>query len=298
MRVPRSFVVICLVAVLAVAVLAPACAEPGARAAAMGGAFVGLADDTSATYWNPAALPWLDKAGVTYMHGFKDSSDVGLSDFLAYVQPWDESSSFGLSYARLMLLSLTTYDAHADWKQNWYWLSYGIKVAENTSIGANLRWMTNSTHAIVDGVGVPSTASSERAYDFAIYHRASEALSLGVLVQNLNDPKGGLDIEGERVVDVEWPRLYRVGAAYREPKRNLIGTVELYDATDEIDRSFRFGLERKVPERQLAFRAGWNGTASGITFGAGTWREGWSVDLAYQGGDADSTWCASATAAW
>jgi hypothetical protein len=298
MRVPRSFVVICLVAVLAVAVLAPACAEPGARAAAMGGAFVGLADDTSATYWNPAALPWLDKAGVTYMHGFKSSNEVGLSDFLAYVQPWDESSSFGLSYARLMLLSLTTYDAHADWKQNWYWLSYGIKVAEQTSIGANVRWMTNSTHAIMEGVGVPSGASSERAYDFAVYHRASEALSLGVLVQNLNEPKGGLDIDGERVVDVLWPRLYRVGAAYREPKRNLIGSIELYDATDEIERSIRFGVERKVPERQLAFRAGWNGTASGITFGAGTWREGWSVDLAYQGGDADSTWCASATASW
>src|SRR5262249_46696775 len=36
----------------------------GARALAMGGAFVGLADDWTATYWNPAGLAQLGKAGV------------------------------------------------------------------------------------------------------------------------------------------------------------------------------------------------------------------------------------------
>lgn len=35
----------------------------GARAAAMGGAFVGLADDFSAVFWNPAAFGFMDKKG-------------------------------------------------------------------------------------------------------------------------------------------------------------------------------------------------------------------------------------------
>src|ERR1019366_2732722 len=37
----------------------------GSRALGMGGAFVGVADDASATYWNPAGLATGGPAGVT-----------------------------------------------------------------------------------------------------------------------------------------------------------------------------------------------------------------------------------------
>ena len=43
----------------------------GARAASMGGAFVGLADDFTAVFWNPAGLALMKRAHT----GFSDSRD-------------------------------------------------------------------------------------------------------------------------------------------------------------------------------------------------------------------------------
>jgi len=55
----------------------------GARPMGMGGAFLGLADDENAVYYNPAALAYLDEFGVTTLwspqFGFVDYGGVGLA---------------------------------------------------------------------------------------------------------------------------------------------------------------------------------------------------------------------------
>jgi hypothetical protein len=58
----------------------------GARALGMGSAFVGLADDGTAAYWNPAGLATLEERQVTAMHAEQFGSIVQY-DFLSYVMP-------------------------------------------------------------------------------------------------------------------------------------------------------------------------------------------------------------------
>ena len=58
----------------------------GARALGMGSAFVGLADDGTASYWNPAGLTTLGERQVTAMHAEQFGSIVQY-DFLSYVMP-------------------------------------------------------------------------------------------------------------------------------------------------------------------------------------------------------------------
>jgi len=78
----------------------------GARALGMGGAFTAVADDPSATFWNPAGLATMSDREILLMHSerFGDLID---RDFIAYTQPvgWSlfggESAGIGISVIRL-----------------------------------------------------------------------------------------------------------------------------------------------------------------------------------------------------
>ncbi len=78
----------------------------GARALGMGGAFTAVADDPSATFWNPAGLATLADKEILLMHSerFGDLID---RDFISYTQPvsWNvlggTSSGIGISMIRL-----------------------------------------------------------------------------------------------------------------------------------------------------------------------------------------------------
>jgi len=78
----------------------------GARALGMGGSFTAIADDPSATFWNPAGIADIEKKEILLLHSerFGDLID---RDFVAYTQPvnWNifggESSGVGISLIRL-----------------------------------------------------------------------------------------------------------------------------------------------------------------------------------------------------
>jgi len=93
----KSCLVLALTATLLIALRpGPARATPyageflrigvGARALGMGSAFVGLADDGTAAYWNPAGLATLSQRELTAMHAEQFGSIVQY-DFLSYVMP-------------------------------------------------------------------------------------------------------------------------------------------------------------------------------------------------------------------
>jgi hypothetical protein len=58
----------------------------GARALGMGSAFVGLADDGTAAYWNPAGLATLPEPQINAMHAEQFGSIVQY-DFISYAMP-------------------------------------------------------------------------------------------------------------------------------------------------------------------------------------------------------------------
>lgn len=78
----------------------------GARALGMGSAFVAVADDASATFWNPAGLVDLPSRQLLAMHSER-FGDLVDRDFLSYVQPlrgergsWRDGA-FGVSVIHL-----------------------------------------------------------------------------------------------------------------------------------------------------------------------------------------------------
>lgn len=294
----RSTVLVALAGLLLVTLAGIGSACVGARALAMGGAFTGLADDASATYWNPAALPDLKDKELTYMHVFNE--DINYQDYFAYAAPLNDRSAIGLSYIKSNLMSLSMYDSSLSWGQSWYWLSYGTRVGEKTAVGANIRFISNDVAEVFQGAPVDISADTDVGFDLALYHHASETVTLGLLVQDVNRPETDVTEAG-----VEFPefrkmiRNYRPGVAVRVPDQSIIVSAEVYDALDSGDaRALRVGIEKKFPEKRFALRAGRYaaGEASGLTLGAGVWKETWAFDVAFLGGDLDNTWVASATA--
>jgi len=71
----------------------------GARALGMGGSFVAIANDATASYWNPAGLAQLGQREVTMMHASRFSGIVH-SNFINVIYPDGKGNAFGVSWFR------------------------------------------------------------------------------------------------------------------------------------------------------------------------------------------------------
>ena len=91
----------------------------GARALGMGGAFVSIADDATAAYWNPAGLAKVEKHAFSIMYsdsfgaaegGFLNKGIVEYN-FVNYVHQFSGFGSIGISWIRLGVddIPLTTF---------------------------------------------------------------------------------------------------------------------------------------------------------------------------------------------
>jgi len=304
----------CIIVGLTAVAVTPTAACVGARALAMGGAFTGLADDASATYWNPAALVDLPegKDNLTVMHTANNRDLINYQEFLSYSGHAGRKDAFGLSYIRYkMAIYYPELGLAVSGNQNWYWASYGTRVGTQTSVGANVRFRDNSGFtATLQGAPVTiSSVDTDVGFDLALYHHANDRVTIGLLVQDVNEPETTGTVLGERGA-VKHPRNFRPGVGVRL-RDDVTLSAELYNATDEGDkppemggRAIRLGIEKKFPRAPaeagdagggFALRAGWYGNADAVTLGAGMSGATWSADVALLTGDLENTWLVSAT---
>ncbi len=170
--------------------------SPGARAAGMGEAFVGLADDATAVFWNPAGLAYQQGRELTLMHAnwLPQFGDDLFYDFLAYRQSFEGIGTLGVNATYLNLGKQIQTDEDSpdpigEFSSYEYAISltYGALIAENWSVGAGLRYIRSNLSPVSAGLQPGDGRANAVAFDLATLYKFPFApnLSMGVNLSNM-----------------------------------------------------------------------------------------------------------------
>ena len=256
MHTPRILVVWCLVALAAAAMLGTAQAQVGARAMGMGGAFVGVADDAEAVFYNPAGIALQPCGQATLTVAANNNSTVGVQDFFAITTPFDEHSTIGFGYSRTLLASLGSDDpitrrlldslnvyepealgragiseelgplSELQWKEDQYWLAGAYRYDCGVCVGVNVRWTKDDFTLAETGVLVAPARSRGAA-------AASLPLSAGI------DTNVGVDL-GLLYSPAPNARLGLMVRNINEPDQSIMVGDETLDGV--LRRTYDLGL--------------------------------------------------------
>jgi len=268
----------------------------GARAEALGGAFVAIANDPSALYWNPAGISRIQsislQASKTDWFIETEFNTVDLVIPLSMV-----SSSLGFHLAMLDFGSNPvrtvfrpegtgeTYTA-SDFVAGLYW---ALNITDRVSVGLGVKYFQETIWHV---------KGSTFATDLSIlFDTPLKGLRLGGALSNLG-PEFGLDGRDlTRVADIDGrkdkyynndnvainlatetyplPLLFRFGLAYSldfTPKNSLVLATNVNHPSNDVE-TMDLGMEAKVMN-MFFLRAGYHSlfadySADGLTLGAG-----------------------------
>ncbi len=242
----------------------------GARPAAMGGAFAGVADDVNALYWNPAGIARLQNREMTFSHNIwlEDTS----YEYLGVVQPLDNYvMGAGVSYFNIG--TMDGWDVNNAPTGNFsarsiaFALSVGRVMNDKLSLGLTLK----TVHEKIE-----TESASAFAADAGGMYKLGDDSSIAFVVQNLGT---GVKFVKE---SAGLPVNIKIGGAHRLLQNNLILSL---DFNKYSDTGFRgdFGAEYRLAET-LALRLGYNSgndMGSGLTAGFGFRISSLNVDYAF-----------------
>lgn len=217
----------------------------GARPLAMGGAFVGVADDENATYWNPAGLSQIEDIKLTYTPTIYDRDTVNYDDFVSLVSPLlyedYDLGRVGFSFVNSgYRAEISGVKIESD--EKWYWFSYGKKLPIellDVSLGLNLRNVDYLLKGTSSGITVEDEDNAF-AMDVSLFCKWNR-LSFGLLWQDVNEPEVTLFDVAARYV-----RNLRPGIAFRPDDKTIL-SMEMYDVLGESEtanNNLRIGAER------------------------------------------------------
>ncbi len=267
----RTAIVACA---LLVALAAPARADfrharMGPRPRAMGSAFVAVADDANAVYWNPAGLAQLDRFEITgcrtILYGIDDLSN----DYLSLAYNDSRIGAFGMSWVRLGLKDIYHEDAVN--------VAYARKApfAPGLSLGASLKIFALSAPGY-EKYNDPAYEGRDvkPSFDLGFHYRASKNLTFGAVVYSANEPR----LKLLRTTKNPAPVLRETSIGVSYTFRELLLTT--------FDLSTRYGSFRNTVGRfgselwffdAVALRGGFE--AGNMTAGLGLKGRRWQIDV-------------------
>lgn len=249
----------------------------GGRASAMGDAFVAVANDVSALYWNPAGLSQFSENQIIFSHN-EWVVDVN-HDFIGGVYHLDDANTFGVAVTSLSMDEMKVTTEYAPFGTGEYFgfsdiamaLSYSRKMTEQFSFGGTVRYIEETLDVLkMRGLMI----------DLGTYYWTGLGTTrFAVAVTNFgNDlaPDGEVVLIGNRRKS-EWqsfspPTMFRIGFAfepYENEEHRVTTSIQLNHPNDNSE-NISLGVEY-VWNKMFFARGGYkfNVEEQNYTFGAG-----------------------------
>ncbi len=258
----------------------------GARSLGMGKAFVAIADDASATYWNPAAMSQMVRKELMWLHvRLWEDTDY---NFLSYIHPTARYGVFGINYVSLRSLGFEKVIAEfnalgevTNFQRNVYsfndeqsavTLAYGKKVLENYIPNLSAGIATKFISRQLD-----TSKDNHFSFDVALFLESlnSYPISLGFKLQNLFPFSSG-------DTDDVLPLTFRFGAGYRTLRDRLVLAFD-FDKIIKANFGWHTGAEYWLLDF-AAVRVGFEGQSGEIvesTAGLGLKYKNYGFDYAF-----------------
>lgn len=205
----------------------------GSRPVSMGEAFVAVADDANALFWNPAGLGQIENPELNMTH-LEWIDEVKQENFI-WIMPLGNSNVFGsgVNYLHTHMISNR---GNPDIEENFTFsdlavtFGYGKKVQERLLTGISIKF-------IREAISIDSLSSLAIAADTGMIAKLGENLSFGMAVQNLGVSLSGLKDEKDRL-----PITLRTGIGYSTSVKSIIFALDIEKPIDD-DFYFHSGVE-------------------------------------------------------
>jgi len=239
----------------------------GARASGMGGAFVAVADDPSAVYWNPAGLARLDidKTSVMVNHTeWPASVNVDQATLVFHIKSL--AGALAVNARSLTVADEPVRDSfrpdgtgeYFDAGYSTFGLTYSRSFTDKFSAGASINLVK---------LGLAEFSQETISFDLGtLYDVGVAGMKIGFAIQNIGGQVQFIDREA-RI-----PTVFRVGTSaelVRSTSNKLIGSFEFSHPPDNSER-LNGGLEYGFKDF-LFLRGGYNFNydSEGMAAGAG-----------------------------
>jgi len=251
----------------------------GSRAISLGRAFVSLADDASAVYWNPAALRNVQSKQLMamYMPLFGDFTG-GDYTYVGAVYPTLSAGAFGLGFMRLG----TTFDSYdefsrplgeGNYSESQVLISYAAErrsrfIAGSLATGVNFKIVNQS-------IDPYSSTAPGVDLGFRYIPDIAKSISIGVNLQDISGAEHRLDSGADQTYQTTM-----AGVGYTKAMANgsALRVMLEYDLPERADNRFHMGAEYAF-SHYISLRAGYD--ESDISFGLGVNVSSYGFDYAY-----------------
>ena len=239
---------LCLIGILALGILtateAGAVSEaaapsliipPGARACGLGQSFIGIADDATAMYWNPAGVGFMKGRNVALMHSqlIPELADDVYYEYFGYTQ---EVSGLGMVGVNFTFLTYGKWQAMGESGEPGEFFSsyefalgatYSALLARSLSAGVSLKIVHVSLAPAAATIEGEEGVGTSFAADVGILWKVfSDRLRLGANLQNIGPDISFIDVEQSAPL----PRNLKAGigvVGYRSELNRILASLEV-----------------------------------------------------------------------